>query len=299
MKYLLMKESYWDKRKTSFRYRLAKKILKRSLDVFLRPRDTIATDPMVNGYHEKAITETIRYYAKRYHDFFIDIGANIGLTSCQNGHDFDYVFAFEPNPLCFKILEVNCAINLESGKYQLFNYGLGQSEDSNQLVIPKHNWGGAFINDEFNSYSSEILASKDGFSTIDASNYITADIAIKNTEKELKAIFNRLKKLNKKHGVIKIDVEGYEFVVLSNLAKVLPADFSVSIIFESFDPHFDFESIASSFNRKLTVQKIFKKVPWKNNASGFIRGLNFKPTIYEIDDVIDQDYSGDLILEIA
>jgi hypothetical protein len=44
---------------------------------------------MVWGEYEPEVVELIKYWAdSNYSDFFLDIGANIGLISCQVGHLF-------------------------------------------------------------------------------------------------------------------------------------------------------------------------------------------------------------------
>ena len=57
--------------------------------------------------------------------------------------------------------------------------------------------------------------------------------------------------------MIKIDVEGFEEVVLFGIAEVLPADFNVAIIFENFNKDFDFVRLEKAFlNRKISLCKI-------------------------------------------
>ena len=63
-----------------------KKISSKKSDFFLRVKDIISHRPIVSGIHEPELTELINFYSENgYSDFFIDIGANIGITSCQNG----------------------------------------------------------------------------------------------------------------------------------------------------------------------------------------------------------------------
>jgi FkbM family methyltransferase len=154
-----------------FKSRIFNLLTKKSSGLFLRGKDIISVNPQIFGIHEEPLTNLIKHYVKNgYKDFLIDIGANIGLTSCQNGGDFTEVHMFEPNPLCCNILEVNAWLAFDSAKFNIYRYGLGESNKKCSLTVPKHNWGGAFIRDKNNSYSDNILASKDRFETIDSKN---------------------------------------------------------------------------------------------------------------------------------
>ncbi len=86
---------------------------------------------------------------------------------------------FEPNPYCCKILEVNAFIALFSTGYHIHNFGLGDEDKKCALWVPRHNWGGAFINDKTNSYDETILARKDEFQSLTTSNYLSVDIEIR------------------------------------------------------------------------------------------------------------------------
>jgi len=294
----IFEESYLSRRSTSFKKRIFRWITTKSSNLFLRSKDTISINPITTGFHEEPLTNLIKFFAKNeYSDFLIDIGANIGITSCQNGNEFDSVYMFEPNPHCFKILEVNVAMNLDLEKCNFYNFGLGLENKRSKLVVPKYNWGGAFVQDSTNSYSSEILAKKDGFKDLDSKNYFTLDIEIRKTSEALNPIFSKIG--SNKRGVIKIDVEGYEYAVLSSLSEILPKSVKAIIIFESFDKHFDMQSICNRFERNIKIHKLVKHIPWKDDAPNFMRSLCFKPIINTLDPVTDNDWCGDLVLEIS
>ena len=70
----------------------------------MRCSDLITVDIQLFGVHEPLITKIISYFNKEgFNDFFLDVGANIGISTCQNGNDFKEVHLFEPNPLCRNI----------------------------------------------------------------------------------------------------------------------------------------------------------------------------------------------------
>ena len=155
-----------------FLYKFFKKITYQSLNIFLRGGDIISVDPQIFGVHEEVLTKYINYVAENgSRDFLIDIGANIGLSSCQNGNKFKKVYCFEPNPLCVNILKTNLAISLNEGAFKIFDFALGNEDGLFDLYIPKHNWGGAFVRNS-NDYSDEVLGRKDGFESISEKNYL-------------------------------------------------------------------------------------------------------------------------------
>ena len=236
-----------------FKRSIFKRLSKNSVNYFLRGQDKISIEPSVNGVYEPDITELISYFNEiGYCDFLFDIGANIGLTSCQNGLAFDKVFCFEPNPLCLHILKVNTEIALDNINIEINEFGLGKSDAELDLWIPKHNWGGAFVKSNDNSYPDEILASKDGFSEIDKTNYFIKKIQIRSCKDVLEEKFSSLLNDGFNNGVIKIDVEGMEEVVLKGISQSIPDNFKVMIIFENWDPNFNVNEINEYFSKLQT-----------------------------------------------
>ena len=68
---------------------LFNKITKKSSPLFVKGGDIISRNPLIAGYHEIDVEELIRSYRDNgYSDFLIDIGANIGLTTCFSGKGF-------------------------------------------------------------------------------------------------------------------------------------------------------------------------------------------------------------------
>jgi methylmalonyl-CoA mutase cobalamin-binding subunit len=60
----------------------------------------VARNLFVFGKYEVDTEELIKAYRANGHDnFWLDIGANIGLTSCLTENGFDRIFYYEPNPL--------------------------------------------------------------------------------------------------------------------------------------------------------------------------------------------------------
>jgi len=238
------------------------KLTSQSCNLFLRGGDIISIPPLVKGVHEEPLTNLICNFAEKgLSDYFIDIGANIGLNSCQSGSSFKNVICFEPNPLCVNILKTNLAISLSNDKFEINEFALGECDGNFELYIPKNNWGGAFVRIDSNTYSDEVLASKDGFNELSSKNYIIKDIQVKSTKDTFVEIFSKLERKGFKNGVIKIDVEGDERVVLQGIFESLPSDFNLAIVFENWDENFDFDELKDVFTtRNLNLKKIERSI---------------------------------------
>lgn len=255
--------------------KLLRMVLDKNRHYFLRSNDIISISPLLFGDYEPHIQELFRTANEQgYSDFLLDIGANIGLSCCQAEDDFQVIYAFEPNPLAFKILEVNVASTANREKYQLYNLGLGREDSKLKLRIPKHNWGGAFVQSDDNAYSSTTLANKDGFATLDQHNYNTEQVLIKAGRDVLTPIFMQLQEQGLQVGVIKIDVEGFEAVVLEEIAASLPAAFKTIIVFENWDPAFDSTKIAALFQpRRVSMMCLSSASSFAANDSLFVKTL--------------------------
>ena len=235
-------------------FELFKKITEKSSPLFVKGGDIISRNPLVAGYHEIDTEELIRTYRDNgFSDFLIDIGANIGLTTCFSGKGFSKIFCFEPNPQVFRILQTNVEITFGlDNKIALYNFGLGDSDNELELTIPKNNYGGAYIK-QGNTYSYDILLKKDNITNpSNAYNYI--GVSIKNAEEQFGQLFSGIEIGSK--GVIKIDVEGYEPHVLEAIGKKLPENNSYAIIFENHDPCMTIFEFQKFFNRDIILYRL-------------------------------------------
>ncbi len=298
------RESKWSALRSIFYSYIFKKITSRSQNLFLRAGDIISVYPQVKGMHEPELASLLDSISKiGFSDFLIDVGANLGLTSCQSGSLFSVVHMFEPNPLCCHILEVNSAMALQRGKFVIHKYGLGDENQISNLKVPKRNWGGAFVKDLKNSYDDSILAKKDGYGSIDEKNYFEVEIELRRSADELKSIFDSLELKQLKKGVIKIDVEGYEPIVLKGISESLPKGMSVYIIFESWDPKFTMQEIVDLFPGRGAVGILEKNVPkeqgWQKILEIIFMVFGFKPsaTLKKIDN-FNKGYVGDIVIKV-
>lgn len=253
--------------KRRFFARLFRIATKDSLNIFFRGKDVISIDPQVFGFHEEILTRFIAQSASSgLSDFLVDIGANIGLSSCQNGSAFQKVICFEPNPLCANVLRTNLAISLDESSFEVHEFALGQADGEFDLYIPRYNWGGAFVR-ESNGYSDRVLSAKDGFNNIETKNYLVRTVTVKDAECVFAGLFSSLAGQGLEKGVVKIDVEGFEKLVVSALAKALPRNFEVLVVFENFDPDFALKEIADVFpDRNISFSKFERSVMGRSRS---------------------------------
>tara|TARA_B110000444_G_C18755129_1_gene554737 strand:+ start:63 stop:968 length:906 start_codon:yes stop_codon:yes gene_type:complete len=212
-----------------FLLRFIKQSYKKTLYPYSRYDDVLSDNWYLHNEYEAHINNIIaKYGAKKYHDFFIDIGANLGFTTISNYQHFNQIFCFEPNEIVYNILKSNTRIHCNSDRINLFNVGLGATKGTFELKIPRHNFGGAFI-EENNRYDIDQLLKKDGFNSYNEKNFLTEKVTIEDEKFFKERVLSSLKKSSK--GVIKIDVEGYEMQILELILKNIDCN-SVAIIFE-------------------------------------------------------------------
>lgn len=284
------------------RFALFRRLTQHSQNLFLRGSDLISVAPQVTGVHEPHIRRFIEHFADAgYGDFLIDIGANIGLTSCQSGQRFRQVHMFEPNPDCFSILQVNARISLAGCDYHLHPYGLGDATERRTLFVPRHNWGGAFVHDGHNSYPDEVLAAKDGFSEFDPHRYLQVDIQINDACETLSRLFERLNASGCTSGVIKIDVEGYEPVIIDAIARTLPRDVRAMIVFECWNEQLDIARLLAPLEDRATLWKIRLCKRYGDSWPRFLKLAAFALSdgyTYALSEVEPGHARGDLVLDI-
>lgn len=268
-----LKESFWNGRIAKWKYSLFKRITQKSMPLYFRGQDIISITPQTDGTYDKNTIEFFKYVAAEgYSGFLIDIGANIGLISCQVGMVFREVHMFEPNPYAAHILKVNTFIALKDQKYTIHGYGLGARNERLPLHIPYDNWGGAFVRTQENAYDLQLLSEKDGYGSFNASNYQLVDVEIKSARGVLSEIFNELSNKQYTRGVIKIDVEGMDEYLIEEILTLIPRNFSFFLLFENRDASLDAEAfrikhprISTIYGLRSTRTKIPNAPRWLNS----------------------------------
>jgi FkbM family methyltransferase len=194
----------------------------------------------------------------------IDIGAHIGDTTIPialAAGKTGTTLAFDPNPMVFKILEVNAKLNLDKTNIVPFNYAIAIEPGEYYFNSSEatHNNGGI----------SKKQKNKHG--KYQLKNKVTAVNLLDFLKKEFNAFLNEL-------GFLKIDIEGMDLEILQSI-KELIAKSRPTIIAECFKKldqsdreklfnlfeQIDFELFyLESFNLNGKIQKISKKEDMSN-----------------------------------
>ena len=301
------KISVWKFLKNYIKFLIFKKITKRGLDLFFRNKDMITAYPATSGRYDEHLNFFLAHFSKEeYKDFLIDIGANIGLVSCQNGENFQEIHMFEPNPDCFKILEVNSMIALKNTNYFLNNFGLGEEDGTFELSVPKDNWGGGYINDDSNPMFHKVSLEKNKRKPIKENTYFHRHVKLKNAQKELENLFNSLGKKKLTKGIIKIDVEGLENPIIKAIAKKTPSNFKLILIFETWNKKTDLNSLISDFGGRAKIFEFTENTLWEKKDGKILKlfsllGFLFgKPAItYKTKEIDKEETNIDYIITVS
>lgn len=184
---------------------------------------------LVEYNYKKKLTKALKDNLPNEINTFFDIGAHHGETTIEMLKNFSIKnsYLFEPSLENFNILEKQLFKNKSLNKLQLFNFALGAENKE------------AIINEVFESSSSTL-------NSIDTNtkyfkrkkkilNLFSRKIEIKENKIKIRTFFEFLKqhKINK-IDFIKIDTEGYEYIILKNIEDFLK---NVGVI--QFEHHYD------------------------------------------------------------
>lgn len=153
----------------------------------------------LNGDFEPAIVSLFQSLTAA-NDVVLDIGANIGCTALLFGEFVKLVYAFEPSPTTYALLERNVR---KSGLQNIIlqNIGLGAESAECSLTFSASNRSGGFVSDNVQT----------------SGGHISERIIIRPLDEMTKT-------LNITHlEFIKIDVEGFEGQVLRGAKQTLSA----------------------------------------------------------------------------
>lgn len=168
----------------------------------------------------------------------LDIGAHYGLMSYHLSKYFETVYAFEPVPSVYKCLEKNIETHNLSNVKPL-NIGLGKAEKS---MLMKVSTG--------KSLGSHVVSQKDDEP---------------NCSFEIVEIFTLDSFGFKDVGLIKMDVEGYETLILESGLKVVNQD-KPAILFEKKNLATRYGYTANSTIEFLSKQNYIIDTNWKKDA---------------------------------
>lgn len=148
---------------------------------------------------------------KKNNPVIFDVGSHIGLSILffKKKYPKSKIFAFEPNPNVFPLLEENISQNGLSG-IEIHNVALGLNEDKRSLFIDSS---------KTNAFSTSSFLPN-------AWNGKQKTLPIKIQVKKLSTF------LNIKCDLLKMDVEGAEYEILKELVESGKVEFIQNIVFE-------------------------------------------------------------------
>ena len=182
------------------RYRQAEASEKFShLNMVVFARDPISREILEYGFFEHEELSLILNYLrseKLTGGFALDVGANIGNHSLYFDGYYNGVYAFEPHPLTFKVLQLNIKLG---NNIVAKNIGASDKKDELTLVNELYSLGGASLH----------AANYEGRQDINISKVVVEPL---DSIKDL---------LEKDISLIKIDVEGHELQVLEGCKSLI------------------------------------------------------------------------------
>jgi len=299
-----IKESSWNQILSIVKHRIFIYLTKGSTqNLFVRSGDALSVDIQVNGIYDPQLTSLLKHLSEseKNSDFFIDIGANIGVISCQVGKYFDNLVCFEPNPICVRALKLNLSVVLPTSEVDIREYALGEKDGVLPLLIPGHNLGGAFVYSDSQSYSEELLAKKDGFGLFNKENYNELSIEVRDAKLEMENLFLNLSLKGKEKGVIKIDTKGFELPIIYRMVDAIPTNVSVFIVFENWDENLDIDKLLKAFKRRgvKKIQRLNRTTDYGHGMRKywlFFKGLIFSRQAYLEDIEISTRKTGDIVI---
>jgi FkbM family methyltransferase len=214
--------------------------------------DMMLSSINIYGLYEKEYLETLILWLSENNlirDCALDVGANIGNHSVFFAKYYKEVLSFEPNPLIFKVLNINAEIN--AGTIHCFPLGVSDSSRQVKFQTPRRT----------HMSSSRIVENA-------SEDFIFVDLISLDEHEKAKNI---------KVGLLKIDVEGHEFEVLNGAKNLIEAHHPV-ILFEQKKKDFkNGSSPCIEFLKKYDYTfYMLKYIPERSNHLGrFKRILNF------------------------
>ncbi len=191
--------------------------MKSGIKLFVRPEDELSRRFRCFGVYEPRTSRALREHV-RPDEVFIDIGANLGLHSLGVAQDIGcHVVAFEPHPSIADCLDKSIEINDLSSKVKCFRVALSNEDGLATLVQPLTHAG--------------ISALEGPNPNFRKGNRLEVQVAQLD---KLSDFHRHLSDIDKRVGLIKIDIEGAEERALRGMIHLLK-EHRPTIIMELYD----------------------------------------------------------------
>lgn len=216
-------------------------------------KNTLQKFHFIHRYKEQS------FYAKliKKGDLCFDIGANLGKKSQLMLAAGGKVIAFEPQSSCFKILD---DLQKKYSDFVFHPFAVGSRSETKKLHLSKY---------------SEIATLSDEF----IENYTTDNVYWSGFEMVAVKSLDALIETYGKPNYCKIDVEGYEFEILSHLHHVIPMiefEFTEKFIEDTLKIVDAFADDKTTFNYILNEHLKFQLKKWvsANEMKTILNQLN-------------------------
>jgi FkbM family methyltransferase len=152
----------------------------------------------------------LRSYSSNF--IFIDLGANKGLYSiiAAKNSNCEKVISFEPVPSTYDFLIKNCSLNNISKKCDLYNLAVSDICEVKKI------------------YFNKLHSGKASLALLNDSDQSNA-IHIRSVDK---SIFDNLNPKKNQNYLLKVDVEGFEHIVLNEVFKCKFSNYITNIFYE-------------------------------------------------------------------
>ncbi len=240
--YKLRGLTYWLGCANPFSRTITARDLPLGLSLETYKRDAVGRGLYKRGVHEPALTQfLLDNFSKAAESNFIDVGANIGYFAClmsKLAGPSGKVLAFEPEPQNFKLLERNIEINRLTN-VEAHACALGAREGAARLGLYK-------------------AANRGRHSLVDSEGKSSVEVPVRRLDDVTRESAPGVQSWS----LVKIDVEGYEGLVLNGAAETLAR---TEILVIEYSPEYlkksgvgsetIFENLSLHFSRIFHIQE--------------------------------------------
>ena len=196
--------------------------LNTGLEMYVDLNDIIGYRTALTGQWDDTALRVIQVFSSK-NTLYIDIGANIGLTSIPIAKLGYETIAIEPNPVALNLITRNIALNSPS-KFYLFPFALGSSSENVEMIdlfMPQGNLGASSTNANWSPGLESLV------------QFSVPRISL---DKVVSFLFSKSKLAECENLIIKLDVEGQEDSVMEGSENLISEKRPI-VIFENNPPN--------------------------------------------------------------
>jgi len=195
--------------------------LNSGLEMYVDLNDIIGYRTALTGQWDDTALRVIQVFSSK-NTLYIDIGANIGLTSIPIAKLGYETIAIEPNPVALNLITRNIALNSPS-KFYLFPFALGSISENVEMLdlfMPQGNLGASSTNANWSPGLESLV------------RFSVPKISL---DKVVTFLFSKSRIAECENLIIKLDVEGQEDSVMEGSENLISEKRPI-VIFENNPP---------------------------------------------------------------